>query len=121
MAVGVPSAAGVDCAAAGDAVAGGRAAADAPPHAAAAQATASALAARNVCLIMLPSMRRPASGCPCGSLNSTVTIEAIGVNERDMKLARPRPSPVIVRPEMALMVVAATVHAFLHVAVMLFP
>jgi hypothetical protein len=52
-------AAAVDCAAAaGDAVDGGRATADAPPHAATTQAPASALAARNVCLIMLPSMRR---------------------------------------------------------------
>ena len=82
MAVGVLSAAGVDCAAAGDAVDGGRAAADAPPHAATAQATASALAARNVCLIMLPSMRRPASGCPCASLTGAVTSEATGVNEK---------------------------------------
>jgi hypothetical protein len=40
------------------------AAADAPPHAARTQAPAKTLAARNVCLIMLPSMRRPASGCP---------------------------------------------------------
>jgi hypothetical protein len=51
-------AAAVDCAAAGDAVDGGCAASDAPPQAATTQAPASALAARNVCLIMLPSMRR---------------------------------------------------------------
>ena len=71
LALGVLRAAAVDCAAAGDAVDGGRTAADAP-HAATAQATASALAARNVCLIMLPSMRRPASGCPCGSLTGAL-------------------------------------------------
>jgi hypothetical protein len=65
LALGVLRAAAVDCAAAGDAVDGGCAAADAPPHAATAQAPASALAATNVCLIMLPSMRRPASSCPC--------------------------------------------------------
>lgn len=51
-------------AAAGDAVDGGCVTADAPPHAATTQAPASALAARTVCLIMLLSMRRPASGCP---------------------------------------------------------
>jgi hypothetical protein len=59
-------------AAAGDAVDGGLAAADAPPHAATAQATVSALAARNVCLFMLPFMRRPASGCHCGSLTGAL-------------------------------------------------
>jgi hypothetical protein len=42
----------------GDAVDGGCSAADAPPHAATAQAPASAPAARNVRRIMLPSMRR---------------------------------------------------------------
>jgi hypothetical protein len=69
LALGVLRAEAADCAAAaGDAVEGGRTAADAPPHAATAQTAASALAARNVRLIMLPSMRRPASGCPCGSL-----------------------------------------------------
>jgi hypothetical protein len=72
LALGVLRAAAVDCAAAGDAVDGGCAAADAPPHAATAQATASALATGNVCLIMLPSMRRPASDCPCGSLTGAL-------------------------------------------------
>ena len=82
-------AAAAECvAAAGDAVAGGRATAGAPPHAATTQAPASALAARNVCLIMLPSMRCPASGCP-GPVTGTVTSEAIGVNDKDMKPAPP--------------------------------
>ena len=61
-------AAAVDCAAAGDTVDSGCAAAPTPPHAPTAQAPASALAVRNVCLIMLPFIRRPASGCPSGSL-----------------------------------------------------
>ena len=73
LALGVLCAAAVDCAAAaGDAVDGGCAAADAPPHAATAQATTSALATRNVCIIMLPSMRRRASDCPCGSLTGAL-------------------------------------------------
>jgi len=88
LALGVLRAATVDCAAAGDAVDGGRTAADAP-HAATAQATASALAARNVCLIMLLSMRRPASGLSLRFAHWRVTFEAIGGNEKDMKLARP--------------------------------
>jgi hypothetical protein len=100
-----------DCAAAGDAVDGGCAAADAPPHAATAQAPASALAVRNVFLIMLPSMRRPASGRLSGSLIGTVTFEAIDVNEKDMKLAR------LGRQTMS----TAPAGAFLHVAVMVFP
>ena len=81
-ALGVLRAEAADCvAAAGDAVDGGRAA-DAPPHAATAQAMASALAARNVCLIMLPFMRRPAAGCPCGSLAGAILSRLSGVNEK---------------------------------------
>ena len=64
LALVVLRAAAVDCAAAGDAVDGGCAASDAPPQAATTQAPASALAARNVCLIMLPSMRRLPPAAP---------------------------------------------------------
>jgi hypothetical protein len=95
----------------------GCAAADAPLHAATAQTPTSALAVRNVFLIMLPSMR-PASGW----LTNTVTFEAIGVNEKDMKLARPgRQNEHSPGRERALVVVAPPVDTFLHVAVMVFP
>jgi hypothetical protein len=63
----------------------------------------------NVRLIILPSMRRPASGCSSGSLTGTVTLEAIGVNEKDMKLARPgRQNEHSPGRERARVVVAAT-------------
>jgi hypothetical protein len=76
----------------------------------------------NVRLIILPSMRRPASGCSSGSLTGTVTLEAIGVNEKDMKLARPgrheRAQPG--RKERSWWS-RPPVDPFLHVAVMVFP
>jgi len=39
----------------------------------------------SMCLVLLRSMRRPASGCYRGPPTGTVTSEAIGVDEKDMK------------------------------------